>query len=481
MGKNKPHKPEGVAPTTSPRGSSSTLLVVASVGSAFAIGFGVALQALRLCDGAAAPSSLLHSACGVIGSRKSSAGAPTPAAHATPPPSAPPSIVTVGAGGVGAPPGQDPWAYTTHPEMASAGWNWTQLGMSRTSNFPKGDIKHYTAEEVTARGAMWVWHTTFARSIPAKVKGLAAEHAARIRDWPLSEYRKQWGSNRVTVAISDHPNFNRGVPDPDYGRFVRHPDRLARTMSEYLDMVEVDHPDEHIAVQQSPSRDFSEFGLPDLPPQLEELTKYTLNARNFWAATPPKVSVLHYDWQDSVLLQLSGTKKFTIVDPARLHTAYPCVAYLQQLKRVAPGVFETIVTDRELDNFPLVNITHPDLARHPLFKEAEIFTVHLEPGDALLLPAYWYHQVDSYAPPDRLNVAVNYWFQGHSLATRLYRTLRENLFIVRTLSHASRTIAPSTSIICAHRLRAHAVEMKCSRAQNCTENKPTPGVPHPCR
>ena len=65
-------------------------------------------------------------------------------------------------------------------------------------------------------------------------------------------------------------------------------------------------------------------------------------------------------------------------------------------------------------------------------------------GDALLLPAYWYHQVDSYAEPGKLNVAVNFWFQGHSLATRLYRTLRENLFI------------------------------------NCTEKTP-PGIPHPCR
>ena len=38
---------------------------------------------------------------------------------------------------------------------------------------------------------------------------------------------------------------------------------------EYLDMVENPHPDEHIAVQQSPSRDFAEFGLPSLPPDLE--------------------------------------------------------------------------------------------------------------------------------------------------------------------------------------------------------------------
>ena len=68
----------------------------------------------------------------------------------------------------------------------------------------------------------------------------------------------------------------------------------------------------------------------------------------------------------------------------------------------------------------------------------------IKAGDALVLPAYWYHQVESFADPGKLNVAVNFWFQGHSLATRLYRTLRENVFI------------------------------------NCTEPV-KPGVPHPCR
>ena len=54
------------------------------------------------------------------------------------------------------------------------------------------------------------------------------------------------------------------------------------------------------------------------------------------AATPPKTSVLHYDWQDSLLLQVSGSKRLTIIDPARLETAYPCVAYLQQLGLLLP-------------------------------------------------------------------------------------------------------------------------------------------------
>ena len=111
----------------------------------------------------------------------------------------------------------------------------------------------------------------------------------------------------------------------------------------------------------------------------------------------------------------------------------PCVQLMTQLVRRAPGVFDARETERELDNFPLVNVTHPDLARHPSLprraREQRALEVEVPEGAALLLPAYWHHQVESFAAPGQLNVAVNYWFQGHSLATRLYRTLRENVFI----------------------------------------------------
>ncbi len=69
------------------------------------------------------------------------------------------------------------------------------------------------------------------------------------------------------------------------------------------------------------------------------------------------------------------------------------------------------VRDREIDNFPLVNVTHPDLERHPLFRDAHVITVDVPAGSALFLPAYWYHQVESFAEPGGLNVAINYWFQ----------------------------------------------------------------------
>ena len=118
-----------------------------------------------------------------------------------------------------------------------------------------------------------------------------------------------WGHLDVVVAFSDDVRFNRGVTDSTYGRTIQHPDRVKKSFAEFIDLMSGPQvAGDYASVQQSPSRDFAEFGLPALPPLLEELVQYTLNARNFWAAAPPKkVSVLHYDWQDSVLLQISGS------------------------------------------------------------------------------------------------------------------------------------------------------------------------------
>ena len=57
---------------------------------------------------------------------------------------------------------------------------------------------------------------------------------------------------------------------------------------------------------------------------------------------PPKVSVAHHDEDDSVLLQLSGTKRFTLVDPGPLHglTAYPSRLRVRKMHRRAAGVYE---------------------------------------------------------------------------------------------------------------------------------------------
>ena len=171
--------------------------------------------------------------------------------------------------------------------MATAGWNWTQLSMARAGNFRDGKIKRFSAQEVHDRGAMWLWHSTYSRSIPAVIDGLGDEWAGRMKDWTYDDYRANWGEQPVVGAFSDDMRYNRGVSDETYGRLVQHPHRERIRFSEFLDLL-IAHrsgaPAEHVAVQQSPSQSFAEFGLPALPPGMEELVQYTLQARNFWAA-----------------------------------------------------------------------------------------------------------------------------------------------------------------------------------------------------
>ena len=204
--------------------------------------------------------------------------------------------------------GPDVWEHTTHPGMRD-GFNWTQLSMSRSNNFPPTFVRHLSVEEVQQGGAFSVWHRTYARSIPALISGLARNWSIRIGAWTLDDFLREWGDQPVTVAFSQDEKFQRGIAHPTEGRVVLAPDRLQLPFREFVRLQREQQsrrggPIEHIAVQQSPSRSFAEFGLPSLPPLLEELVGPTLQARNFWAAVPPKTSVLHYDWQDRMHMHM---------------------------------------------------------------------------------------------------------------------------------------------------------------------------------
>ena len=137
-----------------------------------------------------------------------------------------------------------------------------------------------------------------------------------------------------------------------------------------------------------------------------------------------------------MLVQLSGTKRFTLVAPGPLHglPVYPSVLRALEMRRDGPGAYAAEgAAEREESHFALVDDpARPDLHRHPLGRYAAAVDVDVEEGCALLLPAYWYHRVESSAPPDRLNVAVNVWFDadvGGGAPARLHRMLRERLLV----------------------------------------------------
>ena len=217
---------------------------------------------------------------------------------------------------------------------------------------------------------------------------------------------------------------------------------------------------EHVAVQQSRTSDLgSLFGqrgsaLPPLADSLVRRSTFQLADAdsdgdsdggeamppgfhaNLWACSPPKLSQLHYDGYDSLLIQLQGSKRFTLIDPTPICGLAPCPATVPaaSVMRRGPGRYEieplpSADERATYDNFPLVcagEASRAPLA--PLFEHAHLTTVDVHAGDALLLPAFWYHEVDSLCDgPDELNLAVNCWWHcGSAISTR-HRILREQL------------------------------------------------------
>ncbi len=115
-----------------------------------------------------------------------------------------------------------------------------------------------------------------------------------------------------------------------------------------------------------------------------------------WLGGPVKTQI-HNDRDHNLACVIAGHRRFVLFPPEQVGNLY-----------IGP-----------LDNPPplsLVDPEAPDLKAFPRFAAAVAAArvAHLGPGDALLMPKYWWHHVTS---RDRYNAMVNYWWGdvGHGL------------------------------------------------------------------
>ena len=332
-------------------------------------------------------------------------------------------------------------------------------------------ILRLSTEELRSDDADWREHI-YERSQPAVVAGLAKPWSDPLSHLSLGELGERWDNNTVMRCYSPNRYFNRLIRHELHGAALRSQACGPVTFGEFVREDLPRHGErEFVAVSQSPSESLGEFGVPARPPGIS-LPAALRFERSFWAALPPQTSGLHHDLWDAMMLQLSGTKRFTLVEPmpqlASAHLYYP-VLRKQEVVRHAPGVFERgELTDSGVTSFPLVNISHPDLARHPMHAHANVISLELLPGDALMLPAGWAHQVESHLAPSRsINAAVTYWWTATSpTATALKRQFA---------SHRHRARLPI-------RCEQIAPERNATIGAGAAGGGALPrGLPHPCR
>ena len=110
----------------------------------------------------------------------------------------------------------------------------------------------------------------------------------------------------------------------------------------------------------------------------------------------------HFDEAKNVAIVAAGRRRFTLFPPEQVNNLY-----IGRLDFTPAG-----------QPISLADPKTPDFERHPRFREAldAAFSVELLAGDAIYIPAPWWHHVESL---DNLNVLVNYWWDGALAASGL--------------------------------------------------------------
>jgi hypothetical protein len=101
----------------------------------------------------------------------------------------------------------------------------------------------------------------------------------------------------------------------------------------------------------------------------------------------------HFDASDNIACVAAGRRRFTLFPP-------------EQTPNLYVGPLDHTVAGQPLS---MVDMAAPDLERFPRFTQAQeaALVAELEPGDAIFIPALWWHQVDALSP---FNLLVNFWW-----------------------------------------------------------------------
>lgn len=108
----------------------------------------------------------------------------------------------------------------------------------------------------------------------------------------------------------------------------------------------------------------------------------------------------HFDEAHNIAACVSGRRRFTLFPPEQVGNLY--VGPLDHTPAGAP--------------ISMASRAQPDFDKYPRFRDAlaAAQVAELEPGDAIYIPAIWWHQVESIG---HLNILINYWWGGSHTAT----------------------------------------------------------------
>ena len=228
---------------------------------------------------------------------------------------------------------------------------------------------------------------------PVVIEG-ALEHwpalaAGRCSAAAMSEYLKSMDAGSF-IEVLEAPAETRGwffyTPDLRGFNFSHRRRRVSETLDHLLrSLGEPKAP--FIAIQSLPlASHLPEFvrcnPAPFLPPQV---------LPRLWVGGAVRTQT-HHDPDHNLACVIAGRRRFLLFPPEQVANLY-----VGPIDKPFPPPLS------------LVDPTAPDFERFPKFRRAlqAARVAHLEAGDAIFMPKYWWHHVTSLEP---YNVLVNYWW-----------------------------------------------------------------------
>lgn len=243
-----------------------------------------------------------------------------------------------------------------------------------------------------------------ARSFREEIAGGYAPVVIRglVRDWPLvraataspraaRDYLLQFDSGaRAEIFVGPQAMKGRFFYAPDMRgfNFERQQGSFAETLRYLAELADRDDAPHLYAGAVETGNALPGFAEADPLPLVEGLGA----VRRVWIGNRSVVSA-HFDSSDNVACVAAGRRRFTLFPPDQAANLY-----------IGP-------IDNTMAGQPtsLVDFAEPDFDRFPRFHDAlaAAQTAELEPGDAIYIPALWWHHVEALSA---FNILVNFWW-----------------------------------------------------------------------
>lgn len=249
-----------------------------------------------------------------------------------------------------------------------------------------------------------------------------------VKDWPavqsggaspeaLGNYLKNLDNQKPAMTFVAPPEVKGRYfysPDMRGFNFEKRQIPLSATITKLLEQKEAEDPLSIYAGATSASELLPGFGADNPLPLLGDSVTPLV-----WIGNSARIAP-HFDSSENIACSVAGKRTFLIFPPDQIDNLY-----IGPLEHTMAGQPASIVDPKSVD-----------LTKYPKFEAALKMAqvAELNPGDAVYLPALWWHYVESIGP---FNVLVNYWWNNVDKGPPM-TALALSMLILRELPAAER-------------------------------------------